>query len=1172
MKTQTTKHLDAILRALLLASAVLGMCDRSQAGTTTWTGAGTDQNWSTAGNWSTVGGSTPPAASDSVAFGIGAFPASTNIVGAVDNIVSASTTIASLSYVNTNGGANNFYHTTQLASGQTLTVNGSVFVGLDNSTTKVNMVGTGNFTVAGGATSVFGVGTAPVSPFKATSQTVTMVLADGNNTVTTSTNLICYSGSNNSKPAILSLGNGVNVLNANLFIIGSGKDRGTLNFASAGAGTLKMRAFDGVSRANLNLAIDGGGTASSKATVLLTGHTVDLLLNTVTNGAAVAGGNIKDSTLAFDTGMVDINNLIIAVKGGIGVAGLINNATNTVAGTGVLNVNNSLVMCRGTTTVAGTTNNAALNINGSAVAHIFCDIIRDPLSLGAVDTATIAMNGGTLDIQGHNIGASGLAIDNLILNGSSLSNLTAVSGSTIPVNVATLNLSGANLISVKTLPLVLTYPTTFHLIAYSSKTSSGTWSTPNLPGTFVGNISDSGSTIDVVITGGPVIPKAITWNGNPNGNWDTTTTNWIASGSTNYNQGDLVTFDDSLTGTSTVNLTTVLSPGTFTFNNNMANYVFTGSGSIGGNVAIIKNGTASLLLDNTGLNTFAGGLSINAGTVQAGNNDTGGSLGTGGVTNNGTLVFDHSDDITVSNALSGSGALQQIGTDTVTLRGSSSNFTGNISISSGTLKAGTTNSLGSWFSGTVTITNGGTLDIGGLPSANVTVFGPKQFMVSGAGVGGNGAIINNGPNSQQDAFQQITMTGNTTIGGTNRWDLRNGSPVLNQNGFTLTKTGPSETSLVSPTINTLGNIIINQGILSFEVAPVFNGGSGTITVNAAGTLGQYKMNAGAFTVPITLNGGAIQNLAASGGLGVNDSAITLTANSTLIGATIVTNSLTLNGVISESGGSHGLTKTGASSFILTANETYSGNTIINQGPLVLTGSGAIAGSKVITLQSNAVLDVSGVSSAWALGSSQTLSGTGAVNGMATVNGTVEPGTANSTGTLTFSNLVTLAGTNLMKLNPAGSANDQIISPNGITYGGTLIVSNLGGTITNGQVFQLFSASAYNANFTTVVLPVATGLSWTNNLTVDGTLTAGVVAGPAQQPYLTGISLSGSSLIITGTNGTAGQTYNILTSTNLALPLGNWTVLPASTFSSGNFSITNTVDPSARQNYYLIRTP
>jgi hypothetical protein len=81
----------------------------------------------------------------------------------------------------------------------------------------------------------------------------------------------------------------------------------------------------------------------------------------------------------------------------------------------------------------------------------------------------------------------------------------------------------------------------------------------------------------------------------------------------------------------------------------------------------------------------------------------------------------------------------------------------------------------------------------------------------------------------------------------------------------------------------------------------------------------------------------------------------------------------------------------------------------------------------------------------------------------------------------------------------------------------------------------------------------------------------VATAPAQ-PVITGIKLQGTNLIISGINGSTIYQSVLLTSTNVALPLASWTPVATNTFASASFSITNTVDPHARQNYYTLRVP
>src|SRR5205085_2228567 len=78
--------------------------------------------------------------------------------------------------------------------------------------------------------------------------------------------------------------------------------------------------------------------------------------------------------------------------------------------------------------------------------------------------------------------------------------------------------------------------------------------------------------------------------------------------------------------------------------------------------------------------------------------------------------------------------------------------------------------------------------------------------------------------------------------------------------------------------------------------------------------------------------------------------------------------------------------------------------------------------------------------------------------------------------------------------------------------------------------------------------------------------------PEPQPRIRKVSLTGSTLKLSGTNGLVNAAFNVLTATNISLPVSNWTVFTSARFdTNGNFSITNT--PSAgNQNYYLIQVP
>jgi autotransporter-associated beta strand protein len=266
-----------------------------------------------------------------------------------------------------------------------------------------------------------------------------------------------------------------------------------------------------------------------------------------------------------------------------------------------------------------------------------------------------------------------------------------------------------------------------------------------------------------------------------------------------------------------------------------------------------------------------------------------------------------------------------------------------------------------------------------------------------------------------------------------------------------------------------------------------------------------------------------------------------------------------------SAGSVALAKIGNGTLTLNNTFSHDGNTTISAGTLALGPSGAIPNSAEIIIASNATFNVS--QTFFDLGSSQTLTGSGSVNGSMQADGTLSP-----VGTLTINGDLTVNGNLTFTVNTSMAQSNDIVAVSGALNNigaGTVTLSNVGPALVAGQTFALFNQPLNNGDTLTIVPPP--GVVLTNHLALDGTLT--VVSAPVtSQPYITNVRTSGTNLIINGTNGSAGQQFEVLSSTNVSSPLANWTSLSTSIFTGGNFSVTNAINSGESRRFYIIRVP
>jgi autotransporter-associated beta strand protein len=859
-----------------------------------------------------------------------------------------------------------------------------------------------------------------------------------------------------------------------------------------------------------------------------------------------------------------VNTLQVGVQGSASA----NNGTNFATGTvtvmvGTLSVNSSLQLgvTAGGPGVPAT--RGGVNLNNSAVLCV------NSISAGAGTNNTIGINVSTLFLT--NTAGPGI-------NTFSVSNATVnlrVTGGTPPILVTNL-VTGSlpSTINIVSLPAVLDNPAQFPLIKYTGSIGGAgfNFTLGPLPPALVcgGFLSNNlaNQSVDVVLTNCATPDAFLTWNGDVSGDWDSVTPNWqnnIGPG-LEFSPGNAVVFNDAASGGTTVNLVGTLTPSSIVVSNQANAYSLTGLGQISGAGSLTKRGPGMLTVANSGVNDFTGGVAIESGTLQVGAGDADGNLPDGNVTNNSSLVFNLSEDTAVNSVISGAGTVAQIGPNELTLNGANT-FTGATIINAGTLRAGNSAALGA-VSGPTFVTNSGTLDVNGFN------LGAEPITVSGTGVTNLGAVINTGP-QQISALRLVTLAGNATFGGTGRWDIRNtgGTASLLTGGqpFTITKIGTNQVSLVgvNPIDGALGDINVQEGVFAIQTSTTQVGDSNkTITIFGGATLNVYRLTNNPLNKRLVFQDGAMM-------YSENDSNV-IVGPVTLAGD-VAFNVNSAGGApallfVNALSGAGGLTKTGLGPLILAASNSYSGRTWISTGAVALIGAGSISSSSNITIAAGATLDARGRGDGTLnLAPGQTLNGNGAINGNLTVQtgATVSPGT-NVIGTLTVSGGVTLNGVTFMKLNRSALTNDVLQTGAGMTYGGTLTLSNISGVLQAGNNFKLFAATNYAGGFSNLapVIP-ASGLKWdTTGLNTSGTLR--ILTAP---PVITSVSLLGAALVLAGTNGAIGGNYFVLATTNLSSPLSSWERVATNVFDgAGNFIFTNAVNPAVPERYYLLQLP
>ena len=305
------------------------------------------------------------------------------------------------------------------------------------------------------------------------------------------------------------------------------------------------------------------------------------------------------------------------------------------------------------------------------------------------------------------------------------------------------------------------------------------------------------------------------------------------------------------------------------------------------------------------------------------------------------------------------------------------------------------------------------------------------------------------------------------------------------------------------------------------------------TVVQAGSQANLGGNPASFNpAQLLLNNGTLQPLA-SFALNNPNSGVTIGTNG---GCFNVAPGLTLT-ISNPIAGAGDLLCNGGGMVRIAGNNSATGNLTVSNSTLALLGA-AVFNNAQLSVGSDAVLDVTALKAP-----------------------------------LAISNRITLSGNLVTRVNKSGFT--SLLVASNLTYGGTLTLSNNGPALAYGDTIKLFSASNYSGAFGGLIPAVpGAGLVWdTNWLPVNGTIFVGASdTSLITPPQITAAQLAGNNLVMTGTNGNApGTSFYTLTSTNLTLPEGSWTIIATNLFGAGgSFNCTNPVNFGMPGQFFMIR--
>lgn len=133
---------------------------------------------------------------------------------------------------------------------------------------------------------------------------------------------------------------------------------------------------------------------------------------------------------------------------------------------------------------------------------------------------------------------------------------------------------------------------------------------------------------------------------------------------------------------------------------------------------------------------------------------------------------------------------------------------------------------------------------------------------------------------------------------------------------------------------------------------------------------------------------------------------------------------------------------------------------------------------------------------------------------------------------------------------------------------------------NSTVSLFFNSTFTGGGVGQFALGTFTATGTNQSFTIDGSATSQINAlqvrdlTPSSPPQFTGVQLVGTNLVFSGVSGNpSGAQFYVLSATNLATPLSNWTPVATNFFGSGgSCNVTNPFDRQTPQIFFRLRLP